>query len=210
MSNDDAPTFEHRRPGRPASRRQWISRNKISEATLIMKSFWLGAGAVSKAGVLVRLGAIGALMLSVAGAFAYAGGWLSPVRLTQERMMAAFRDANGAHAGFRRNHAKGVCVAGWFESSGQAAALSKAAVFKPGGVPVVGRFALAGGMPFQTDAPATVRSMALRFLSPGGEEWRTGMNNIPVFAVNSARGFYEQLLASSPDSATGKARSRKK
>jgi catalase len=169
-----------------------------------MKPFWFGAGPASSAGVLVRLGAIGAVMLSVAGAFAYAGGWLSPVRLTQDRMMAAFQDANGAHAGFRRNHAKGVCVTGWFESDGQAAALSKAAVFRPGRVPVVGRFALAGGVPFQTDAPATVRSMALRFLPPGGEEWRTGMNNIPVFAVNSARGFYEQLLASSPDPATGK------
>jgi catalase len=143
-------------------------------------------------------------MLGMAGAFAYAGGWLSPARLTQGRMMAAFQDASGTHAGFRRNHAKGVCVTGWFESSGQAAALSKAAVFKPGRVPVVGRFALAGGMPFQTDAPATVRSMALRFLPPSGEEWRTGMNNIPVFAVNSARGFYGQLRASSPDPATGK------
>src|SRR5258708_64504 len=169
-----------------------------------MKPFWFGAGPVSNAGVLVRLGAIGAVMLSVAGAFAYVGGWLSPVRLTQDRMMAAFQDANGIHAGFRRNHAKGVCVTGWFESSGQAAELSKAAVFKPGRVPVVGRLALAGGMPFQTDAPATVRSMALRFLLPGGEEWRTGMNNIPVFPVNSARDFYEQLLASSPDPATGK------
>ena len=118
--------------------------------------------------------------------------------------MAAFKDANGVHAGFRRNHAKGVCVTGWFESSGQAAALSKAQVFGPGRVPVVGRFALAGGMPFQPDAPATVRSMALRFLPPGGEEWRTGMNNIPVFPVNSARDFYDQLLASSPDPRTGK------
>jgi catalase len=169
-----------------------------------MKPFWFGAGPVRNAGVLVRLGAIGAVMLSVAGAFAYVGGWLSPVRLTQDRMMAAFQDANGVHDGFRRNHAKGVCVTGWLESSGQAAALSKAAVFRPGRVPLVGRFALAGGMPFQTDAPATVRSMALRFLPPGAEEWRTGMNNIPVFAVNSARGFYEQLLASSPDPATGK------
>jgi catalase len=169
-----------------------------------MKLFWFGVGPVRNAGVLVRLGAISALTLSVAGVFAYVGGWLSPVRLTQDRMMAAFQGANGVHAGFRRNHAKGVCVAGWFESSGQAAALSKAAVFRPGRVPVVGRFALAGGMPFQTDAPATVRSMALRFLLPGGEEWRTGMNNIPVFAVNSARAFYEQLLASSPDPATGK------
>jgi len=79
-----------------------------------------------------------------------------------------------------------------------------ATVFRPGRVPVVGRFALAGGMPFQPDAPNTVRSMALSFLPPGGEEWRTGMNNMPVFPVNSARGFYEQLLAFSPDPATGK------
>jgi catalase len=169
-----------------------------------MKPFWFAAGPVSNAGVLVRLGAIGVVMLGVAGAFAYAGGWFSPARLTQDRMMAAFKDANGVHAGFRRNHAKGICVTGWFESSGQAAALSKAAVFGPGRVPVVGRFALAGGMPFQPDAPAKVRSMALRFLPPGGEEWRTGMNNIPVFPVNSARDFYDQLLASSPDPRTGK------
>jgi catalase len=119
-------------------------------------------------------------------------------------MMAAFQDANGRHPGFRRNHAKGVCVTGWFDSSGQAATLSKADLFKPGRIPVVGRFALAGGMPAQPDAPATVRSMALRFLPPGGAEWRTGMNNIPVFAVNSAQGFYDQLVAAAPDPATGK------
>ena len=169
-----------------------------------MKPLWFKAATATNPGLLVRLGAIGAVMLSVTGAFAYTGGWLSPVRLTQDRMMAAFRVANGTHVGFRRNHAKGICVTGWFESSGRAAAISKAAVFRPGRVPVVGRFALAGGMPFQPDAPNTVRSMALRFLPPGGEEWRTGMNNIPVFPVNSARGFYEQSLAFSPDPATGK------
>jgi catalase len=69
---------------------------------------------------------------------------------------------------------------------------------------VVGRFALAGGMPMQVDAKATVRSMALRFLPAAGQEWRTGMNNIPVFPVSTAQGFYEQLLASKPDPATGK------
>jgi catalase len=173
-------------------------------STRNMKPFWFRAAQATNVGVPIRLGAIAAVMLSVGGAFAGVGGWLSPSRLTQDRMMAAFEDANGTHSGFRRNHAKGVCVTGWFESNGQAAGLSKAAVFKPGRIPVVGRFALAGGMPFQTDKPATVRSMALRFLPPGGEEWRTGMNNIPVFPVNSARGFYEQLLASAPDPATGK------
>jgi catalase len=49
-----------------------------------------------------------------------------------------------------------------------------------------------------------VRSMALRFRPPGGEEWRTGMNDIPVFPVKDAEGFYEQLMAGAPVPATGK------
>ncbi|HUB68208.1 MAG TPA: catalase family peroxidase, partial [Candidatus Methylacidiphilales bacterium] len=110
---------------------------------------------------------------------------------------------SGKHPGFRRNHAKGVCVSGYFESNGQGVALSKALVFVPGRVPIVGRFALAGGQPYQADAAHTVRSMALLFKLPDGEEWRTGMNNIPVFAVNTAQGFYDLLLASAPDPATG-------
>src|SRR5258707_4076286 len=46
--------------------------------------------------------------------------------------------------------------------------------------------------------------MAILFKLPDGEEWRTGMNNIPVFAVRTAQGFYDLLLASAPDPATGK------
>jgi catalase len=46
--------------------------------------------------------------------------------------------------------------------------------------------------------------MAILFKLPNGEEWRTGMNNIPVFAVNTAQGFHDQLLASALDPATGK------
>jgi catalase len=156
------------------------------------------------AAALLRFALIGAVLLAVLAAFAYTGGWLSPNRVTQTRMMAAFEADNGSHPGFRRNHAKGVCVTGWFESNGNAAAMSKAAVFAAGRVPLVGRFALAGGMPFLADAPGAVRSMALRLLPPGGGEWRTGMNNIPVFAVNSVQGFYDQLIALRPDPATGK------
>ena len=162
------------------------------------------AAPLSGARALARLALIGAVLLAAAGAFAYVGGWLSPSRLTQDRMIQAFQSAGGEHPGFRRNHAKGLCVTGWFEGNGNAAGISKAAVFAVGRIPVVGRFALAGGMPSQPDAPATVRSMALRILPPGGGEWRTGMNNIPVFAVNTAQGFYEQLVASTPDPASGK------
>ena len=162
-----------------------------------------GKWPLSPAATLARLAAIGAIMLGAAAAFAYVGGWLSPERLTQARLMSAFYAVNGAHPGLRRNHAKGLCVSGWFDGNGHAVPLSKAAVFKPGHLPVIGRFALAGGMPFQSDQPATTRSMALRILA-AGEEWRTGMNDTPVFAVNSAQGFYDQLLAAKPDPASGK------
>jgi catalase len=161
------------------------------------------SGAAS-GGRLWRYALIGAVVAGVAGSFAYVAGWLTPGRLTQDAMIDAFEQANGEHPGFRRNHAKGLCVSGWFESNGQAQALSKAALFAPGKVPLVGRFALAGGLPFQPDAPGTVRSLALRFLPPNGQEWRTGMNNIPVFPVNSAQAFYELTLAGVPDKATGK------
>ncbi len=159
---------------------------------------------LTRGDALIRLAAIGAVVLVVAGSFGYTGGWLSPDRLTPARMVDMFEQVNGPHPGFRRNHAKGVCVAGSFDSNGRGVRLSKAAVFAPGSVPVIGRFALAGGQPYAADASRIVRSLALRFALPDGEEWRTGMNDIPVFAVNTPEGFYEQLAASRPDPATGK------
>jgi catalase len=154
--------------------------------------------------VLLRFAVIGAAALAVAAAFTYVGGWLTPRRLTQARIMDAFARQDGAHPGFRRNHAKGLCVSGWFDSTGAATLLSNSEILDAGRVPVIGRFALAGGMPMQADTPSAVRSLALRFLAPDGQEWRTGMNDIPVFPVNTAEGFYDLLLASKPDPATGK------
>jgi catalase len=46
--------------------------------------------------------------------------------------------------------------------------------------------------------------MALDFKLPDGQQWRTGMNNTPVFIVNTPQAFYAQLVASKPDPATGK------
>jgi catalase len=147
---------------------------------------------------------IGALLAAVALAFAYVGGWLTPRRLGPVRMIEAFEAANGVHPGFRRNHAKGLCVTGFFDSNGAGTQYSKAVVFAAGRVPVVGRFALAGGQPFQADTSRAVRSLALRFSLPDGEQWRTGMNAIPVFPVNTPQAFYEQLVATRPDPATGR------
>lgn len=158
----------------------------------------------AQAGLVLRVIGIGVVLAGVAGLFLYAGGWFTPRRLSPATMINAFEQVNGSHPGFRRNHAKGVCVSGYFESNGRGEDLSKALVFRSGRVPVIGRFALAGGQPYVADAVNTVRSMALLFKLPDGEEWRTSMNNIPVFVVNSAQGFYEQMVAMAPAPATGK------
>jgi catalase len=157
-----------------------------------------------RAGLIIRLTAIGVVLAGIAGLFAYAGGWLTPRTLSPALMINTFEQVNGRHPGFRRNHAKGVCVTGYFESNGHGVTLSKASVFLPGRVPIIGRFALSGGQPYVSDAPHTVRSMAILFKLPNGEEWRTSMINIPVFTVNTAQGFKDQLLAFAVDPATGK------
>jgi len=71
-----------------------------------------------------RLAGIGVLLLGVVGAFLYLGGWFSPQKLTPARFVDEFERVNGIHSGFRRNHAKDVCVRGFFDSNGQGARLS--------------------------------------------------------------------------------------
>lgn len=149
---------------------------------------------------LVIIGAVGVLAL----AFLYVAGWLTPHRLSAPRIVNALQDNSGVFPGYRRNHAKGVCVAGYFDSNGAAAPYSKAGVFAAGRTPVLGRFALPGGNPYAPDNSVPIRSFALRFNLADGEQWRTGMNSMPVFVVATPESFYEQLVASRPDPATGK------
>jgi catalase len=122
--------------------------------------------------MLVRWAAIGVVIAGIVGAFAYTGGWFSPHRLTPARFIDTFEKVNGIHSGFRRNHAKGVCVTGFFESDGNGVRLSKAVVFRPSRVQVIGRFALAGGNPYAPDAPGTCAvwrsSSCCRTASNGG------------------------------------------
>jgi catalase len=154
--------------------------------------------------MLIRWAVIGVVIAGIVGAFAYTGGWFSPHRLTPARFTDTFEKVNGIHPGFRRNHAKGVCISGYFDSNGQGVRLSKASVFEPGRAAVIGRFSLAGGQPYAADGPAAVRGLGLRFEPRHGEEWRTAMIDLPVFAVRTPEGFYDQLLASKIDPATGK------
>jgi catalase len=160
--------------------------------------------AVSRRGALVGIAAVAGVSAVDIGAFAYAGGWLRPDALTPSRFADGFERVFGRHDGFRRNHAKGLSATGTFSSNGAGAAVSKAAVFVAGTVPLIGRFSLSGGLPDQPDKPDTVRGLGLMFLLPNGEQWRTAMINIPVFPDRTPQGFYERLLAGKPVAGTGK------
>jgi catalase len=159
---------------------------------------------LGKAGKLARLALICIALGAVVGTFGYLGGWFTPHALTPARFTDGFEQVDGLHPGFRRNHAKGVGVSGFFESNGNGARLSKAAVFRPGRVPVIGRFSLGGGQPYAADAPDAVRGLGLQFSLPDGELWRTAMINLPVFPFSTPQAFYEHLIALKPDAGTGK------
>ncbi|HEV7422896.1 MAG TPA: catalase, partial [Mycobacterium sp.] len=103
--------------------------------------------------VLLGMAAIGGFLAVDLGAVAYAGGWIGTAhRLTPHIFIKAFAWVNGKQSGFRKNHAKGVAVAGYFDSDGNGREVSSAAVFRSGRTPVLGRFSLAGGNAHAADA----------------------------------------------------------
>ena len=138
-----------------------------------------------------------ALLVGVAAAaFAYTAGWLSPGRLTANRMVDAFTPPSGPPLGHRRNHAKGICFTGVFESNGAGTELSRAQVFARGEYPAIGRLNLGTQDPNAADASVRVRGLGLQISAPNGEEWRSAMINAPVFAVSTPQAFYQLLQAS--------------
>jgi catalase len=165
---------------------------------------WRG-NAVSRRSVLVGVGAVAAFLAVDLGAVAYANHWIGRAgALTRHSFLSAFRAAFGNHPGFRANHAKGVAVTGFFDSSGALQDLSTAPMFVTGRTAVTGRFSLGGGNPFAPDTADNVRGLGLAFAFPDGSQWRTAMVNLPVFPDNSPQGFYDRFRASQPVATTGK------
>ena len=102
------------------------------------------------------LAAIAIVIAAAAAGFGYTAGWFSPQRLTPEKMVDAFVSPTADQPGHRRNHAKGICFTGMFESNGAGSALSQAQVFARGQYPALGRFNVATPDPKEPDAKAHV------------------------------------------------------
>jgi catalase len=142
------------------------------------------------------LAAIAVVVLAGAVALAYTAGWLSARRLTPTKLVDALAPPTGPALGHRRNHAKGICFTGVFESNGNGAQLSRAQVFSRGQHPALGRFNLGTPDPDAPDATVRVRGMGLQISAPGGEVWRTAMIDLPFFPVATPEAFYELLRTS--------------
>src|SRR5262249_31256029 len=104
-----------------------------------------------------------------AATFAYTAGGASPPRPAPAKPVAP---PSGPALGHRRNHAKGICFTGVFESNGAGTPLSSASVLAAGQYPALGRFNLGTPDPDAPDATVRVRGMGLRILPPDGREWR--------------------------------------
>lgn len=139
---------------------------------------------------------IAAIVGLSAVAFGYTAGWLSPGRLTPAKLVDALAPPGGPALGHRRNHAKGICFTGVFDSNGAGASFSRAQVFAPGEYPVLGRFNLATADANASDATVRVRGMGLQISTPTGQVWRSAMITAPIFPVSTPHVFYELLRAS--------------
>jgi catalase len=142
------------------------------------------------------LALIAVVVAAAAAALAYTAGWLSPNRLTPTKIVDALAPPTGPALGYRRNHAKGICFTGVFESNGNGAQLSRAQVFSRGQYPALGRFNLGTPDPNAPDATVRVRGMGLQISTPDGEVWRAAMIDPPFFPVATPEAFYELLQTS--------------
>jgi catalase len=142
------------------------------------------------------LALIAVVVALAAAGFAYTAGWFSPGRLTPQVLVDGFAGPSGPPLGHRRNHSKGICFTGVFESNGSGSELSRAQVFTQGQFPVVGRFNLAVADPNADDAKARVRGFGLMISTPDGQEWRMAMIDPPFFPVATVEAFRDLQIAS--------------
>jgi catalase len=150
----------------------------------------------STGSVLGSFALIAVIIGGSAAAFGYTMGLFSPGRLTPDKMVDALAPPGGPSLGHRRNHAKGICFTGIFESNGNGAGLSAAHVFTRGQYPALGRFNLATPDANAADATVRVRGMGLRISTPDRQEWRSAMINPPIFAVSTPEEFHDLLRVS--------------
>src|SRR5262249_11752677 len=101
----------------------------------------------------------------------------------EEQIVNAMNKAFGTHPAFRANNATAIGVEGSFNTSPEAAGLSRAVVFNGGTVPVTVRFSDSTGIPNIPDGSkaANPHGMAIKFHLPDGRDTDMVINSLKFF-----------------------------
>ena len=155
--------------------------------------------------VLRGAAAVGAFLAADVAALLIANNWIGPPRLTPQVFLDGFAKVFGRHPGFRKNHAKGVAVAGWFDSNGNG---QRVVERRRCSRPAARRCSVGSRWPAATRTPLTrprrCAGSAWRSDSRASQQWRMATLNLPVFLDNSPQSFYDRLIASAVVPGTGK------
>jgi catalase len=152
---------------------------------------------------------IAVILALIAALFAWVGGWIGKHDLTPQKMMDLAQASGKQQPGFRRAHSKGICFAGTFAPTPEAAKLSTARAFSQSSIAVIGRFSASSNNPYAPDGASPVRGMAVQLKTDDGQDWRIAMNSFPFFATSTPQAFQQMNEAGAPDPATGKLDPRK-
>lgn len=123
--------------------------------------------------------------------------------LAQEKVQAAdlveiFEKMAGKQPGFRKAHAKGVCVSATFSPS-ESKHFKEAKLLTSGTLPVSMRFSLGGGNPAGDDRAPGTRGMGMQINFPDGSMHVFTGNNFPAFLGKDPDTFYGFLKTLMPD-----------
>jgi catalase len=143
---------------------------------------------------------IGGSLLSAGIAYAQE----TPPQPNARDLVHALQGVFGKHPNTRASHAKGVCVAGYFEPDAAAKTISSADFLSAKNIPLLGRFSVGGGSPTASDKAKTVRGLAFRLGAPDDPILDLVLISAPVFMVATPTEFVGFMDARKPDPATGK------
>jgi catalase len=137
------------------------------------------------------------LPVLLGSAFLCPGVALADEEPVETQIVNAMNKLFGVHPGFRANHAKGLVVEGSFKASPEAAALSRAAHFNGGTIPLIARFSDATGVPNIPDGSpnANPHGIAIKFHLPDGSDTDIVINSLKFFPVATATDFRDLLHA---------------
>ncbi|GJD48416.1 Catalase-related peroxidase [Methylobacterium crusticola] len=144
----------------------------------------------------MRFAKIGRALAAGAGLLLAAGAQAQDAAVS-EQIVDTMNALWGRHPGLRANHAKGVVVEGSFTPSAEAAALSKASVFRGPAVPVTVRFSDATGVPAMPDGDPNAKphGLAIKFAPADGAEMDVVTNSLKFFPVATPEEFRDLLQA---------------